>query len=139
MENRWSRPADESGAHGRCRPGRRSDIGGGGSLENRRRHSRSVSSRSPAGAERSQRSEVGSHKSAISRLRASLRRAGGSQRSEIEEQGAESEHFGRNISNLFSRVLPIPLPLVAEYRPDSHRRTRDRTSDRLSQRPQRSR
>src|SRR5437016_9963148 len=50
MENRWSCPANEPGASGRCRLGRGSHFGEGGSLENRRRHSRSVSGRTATGA-----------------------------------------------------------------------------------------
>src|SRR5207237_10834606 len=50
MENRWSCPANESGAWGRCRLGRGSHFSEGGSLENRRRYSRSVSGRTATGA-----------------------------------------------------------------------------------------
>src|SRR5882762_5965391 len=60
-----------------------------------------------------------------SALRARLRRAKGNQRSEIEEQTAESEYFGRNLSNLFSRFLSILLPLIAEHRPDCLRRAHE--------------
>src|SRR6266852_5712573 len=102
MESRRSGVAGKSRPPGRCQRG---------SLEKGRRHSWLVSSRITAGARTSQ-------KSAISRLHARLRRAKGNQRSEIEEQTAKSEYFGRNLSNLFSRFLSILLPLFAEHRPD---------------------
>src|SRR5438445_6552265 len=107
MESRRSGVAGKSRPPGRCQRG---------SLEKGRRHSWLVSSRITAGARTSQ-------KSAISRPAvAGLRRAKGNQRSEIEEQTAKSEYFGRNLSNLFSRFLSILLPLIAEHRPDCLRR-----------------
>src|SRR5205823_5395096 len=102
MESRRSGVAGKSRPPGRCQRG---------SLEKGRRHSWLVSSRTTAGARTSQ-------KSAISRLHARLRRAKGNQRSEIEEQTAKSEYFGRNLWNLFSRFLSILLPLIAEHHPD---------------------
>src|SRR5207237_9347267 len=107
MESRRSGVAGKSRPPGRCQRG---------SLENGRRHSWLVSSRTTAGARTSQ-------KSAISRLHARLRRAKGNQRSEIEEQTAKSEYFGRNLSNLFSRFLSILLPLIAVHRPYFLRRS----------------
>src|SRR5438132_4952987 len=106
MESRRSGVASKSRPPGRCQRG---------SLEKGRRHSWLVSSPTTARARTSQ-------KSAISRLHARLRRAKGNQRSEIEEQTAKSEYFGRNLSNLFSRFLSILLPLIAEHRPDCLRR-----------------
>src|ERR1700738_1508301 len=105
-----------SGVAGKSRPpGRRQR----GSLENGRRHSWLVSSRTTAGASRGQRPETRGQRSAATSRKSAIT----NQRSEIEKQTAESEHFGRNLSNLFSRFLSILLPLIAEHRPDCLRRT----------------
>src|SRR5437879_13353781 len=96
MESRRSGVAGKSRPTGRCQRG---------SLEKGRRHSWLVSRRTTAGAKTSQ-------KSAISRLHARLRRAKGNQPPEIEEQTAKAEYFDRNLPNVFSRSLSIPLPLL---------------------------
>src|SRR5438132_5760336 len=148
-------------------------------------HSRSVSGRTATGAGK----DRGKRQSGSDRVaRGSLWQNRGRHGRHYNVKTAKSKHFGRNISNLFSRFLSILLPRVAEHRPDSlrgvdqsfhrhragperrpansrrhgfrivharaancfdpglhrrhpnsHRRTCDRTSDRLSQRPQRSR
>src|SRR2546427_231851 len=118
MENRWSCPANESGAPGRCRLGRRSHFGEGSSLENRRRHSRSVSGRTATGAGKGRgKRQPGSDRAA----RGSLWQNRGRHGRHYNVKTAKSKHFGRDISNLFSRFLSILLPGVAEHRPDSLR------------------
>src|SRR6266478_968569 len=110
MENRWSCPANESGASGRCRLGRRNRFGEGGSLENRRRHSWSVSGRTATGAGkcRGKRQSGSDHVA-----RGSLWQNRGRHGRHYNVKTAKSKRFGRDISNLFSRFLSILLPRVA--------------------------
>ena len=83
-------------------------------MENGRRHSRIVSSRTTAGSDKC----GGKRQSGSDRVaRRSFRRHCG-RHGHYNLQTAESEHFGRNLSNLFSRFLSILLPLIAEHCPD---------------------